>query len=1141
MQLRMNSVVFLSGKGAGMKQVRRNAAICSVLAMGVIWATGAFAASTTRTSSFAYDSASGLLTQEVVEPNQSTYRLETDYLLDAYGNKTQVTVSGIDIATRSSSAAYDAQGRFVVSATNALNRSESWQYDPRFGKPTSHTGPNGLTTTWSYDGFGRKILEVRPDGTQTAWAYLLDDGAYRIQATPLAADGVTQIGPQGTVYFDNLDREVKRETQGFDGSTIAASTQYDSIGRVQLKSRPYFSATDTQWAAYTYDALGRVLTETMPDSSVTQHAYHGLVTTDTNALNQTRTVTKNSQGKVVSVTDAANNTTSYSYDPFGNLTKTTDAVGNVVTASYDTRGRKISANDPNMGAWSYGYDTLDELVSQVDAKSQAAALSYDKLGRLTQRVEPDMTAAWIYDTAAHGIGKLSSESITAGADAGFQRTYSYDTLGRPSTVATTIGTTTYTIGGTYDANGRLSSVTYPSGFAVNYLYTSLGYAQQLTNSTTGQVYWTANARDAELHLLQDTAGNGVVSNRTFSATTGRMGSITAGLNGSSAVQNMSYTYAALGNLLTRADSNTGLSESLVYDVLNRLTQSTVGVSLTKAFSYDPIGNLLSKSDAGTYTYPAPGQPQPNAVLSISGSTISTTFTYDPNGNQTAGLGRIITYTSYNKPATITQGTRTISFGHDPEHQRFKQVTPEGTTFYFSAFGIYVECQSGANRWNEYLIVGGSTIGMRFLYSDESVYTRYFHYDHLGSVSVVTDENGNVLERDSYDAWGKRRYPDGTDDPSGSITSLTTRGFTDQEMLAVFNLVHLNGRVYDPLVGRMMSADPTVPDPLNGQAWNRYSYVGNNPLAFTDPTGYSWLSEAFNWIAGVFKRSLVQIAVSTVCAITPGCLPFLPLVAAVTSAVVAGVTTGKLSAALEAGLISGVTAFAFNAIGGVYNGVGQPEGSSAFAQADTLEGGDTPIALPEVRVTAPAYVPRVIGARSLGGGLVNGLGSGLTGSVVWPIAYQGTFHDYVRNELAASLRIQGWNVGVEIPVSMVYNNVLYRTRVDIMVTVPNTPGYRVIEVKTGMDPPLTEPQKYILPGIPNGYPVNVYGGYDGNHAITALGFQDGQLLPQPGSVTIFYQQDALSQFQVTRLDALAFGQPQYKIPLTWRAPGGIRWW
>jgi RHS repeat-associated protein len=211
--------------------------------------------------------------------------------------------------------------------------------------------------------------------------------------------------------------------------------------------------------------------------------------------------------------------------------------------------------------------------------------------------------------------------------------------------------------------------------------------------------------------------------------------------------------------------------------------------------------------------------------------------------------------------------------------------------------------------------------MRFLYSDESVYTRYFHYDHLGSVSVVTDENGAVLERDSYDAWGKRRYPDGTDDPSGSITSLTTRGFTDQEMLAVFNLVHLNGR----LVGRMMSADPTVPDPLNGQAWNRYSYVGNNPLAFTDPTGYSWLSEFIGWV-GSFLRSnpivgsIIRIAAIAGCSVA-GLGEVCAVVAATaSSAAVAGLTTGRLSTALKAGLVAGATTIAFYGVGSVASDV-----------------------------------------------------------------------------------------------------------------------------------------------------------------------------------------------------------------------------
>ncbi len=86
--------------------------------------------------------------------------------------------------------------------------------------------------------------------------------------------------------------------------------------------------------------------------------------------------------------------------------------------------------------------------------------------------------------------------------------------------------------------------------------------------------------------------------------------------------------------------------------------------------------------------------------------------------------------------------------------------------------------------------------------------------HLAPCSKFRGHLSAVVERDGYDAWGKRRFPTGADDPSGSIESQTTRGFTGQEELADVDLVHLNGRVYDPLVGRMMSADPMVPDPMN---------------------------------------------------------------------------------------------------------------------------------------------------------------------------------------------------------------------------------------------------------------------------------------------------------------------------------------
>src|SRR6266446_3679141 len=203
-----------------------------------------------------------------------------------------------------------------------------------------------------------------------------------------------------------------------------------------------------------------------------------------------------------------------------------------------------------------------------------------------------------------------------------------------------------------------------------------------------------------------------------------------------------------------------------------------------------------------------------------------------------------------------------------------------------------------------------------------------HTDNLSSIAVITDESGAVAERLSYDAWGKRRFPNGADDPSGNLNSRsqTTRGFTGQEELADVGLVHLNGRVYDPLGGRMMSADPFVPDPLNGQAWNRYSYVINNPLAFTDPNGYcflgmcSWgkaISTFFGRSFGVLFRefpilgNLFEIGASMLSVFCGPLAPVCAVAAAFTSTTfVVGVSSGNLGYALRAGFTAAATAAAF---------------------------------------------------------------------------------------------------------------------------------------------------------------------------------------------------------------------------------------
>ncbi|MDV8153020.1 RHS repeat-associated core domain-containing protein, partial [Acinetobacter pittii] len=133
--------------------------------------------------------------------------------------------------------------------------------------------------------------------------------------------------------------------------------------------------------------------------------------------------------------------------------------------------------------------------------------------------------------------------------------------------------------------------------------------------------------------------------------------------------------------------------------------------------------------------------------------------------------------------------------------------------------------------------------------------RYFHSDHLTSIEVITDATGAVVERLSYDPWGKRRNADGTVASTVLKGTKDSHGFTSHEMLDSIGLVHMNGRVYDPQVGRFTSADPTIDGADNLQGYNRYSYVHNNPGTLLDPSGYSWLSKVTKKIGHAFTTVL----------------------------------------------------------------------------------------------------------------------------------------------------------------------------------------------------------------------------------------------------------------------------------------------
>ena len=209
-----------------------------------------------------------------------------------------------------------------------------------------------------------------------------------------------------------------------------------------------------------------------------------------------------------------------------------------------------------------------------------------------------------------------------------------------------------------------------------------------------------------------------------------------------------------------------------------------------------------------------------------------------------------TWTSYDKPKRIADATTASTFDYAPERRRTRQVQVQGatttTTTYVGAVFEQVAKTGEATRRVHYIFAGGERVAV-YTSDDAPVVTtrlRYLHTDHLGSVDTVTDETGAVVERLSYDAFGKRRTASGagawTEAALAIVGAQTPRGFTGHEHLDALGLVHMNGRVYDSALGRFVSADPYVQFPESTQGLNRYGYVRNNSLGATDPGGYTEL-------------------------------------------------------------------------------------------------------------------------------------------------------------------------------------------------------------------------------------------------------------------------------------------------------------
>ena len=260
--------------------------------------------------------------------------------------------------------------------------------------------------------------------------------------------------------------------------------------------------------------------------------------------------------------------------------------------------------------------------------------------------------------------------------------------------------------------------------------------------------------------------------------------------------------------------------------------------------YDALGNLTSKSDVGSYSYDATKK---HAVVSAG----SNTYSYDANGNVTNRSGSTVLWTSYDLPFRIYGPDVWTHLHYGPNRQLWQQVTTTSgvaeTTTYVGELIEKVN-ESGVTTWKHYVEAPTGTAAVYLRRSDGTADTYYLTHDHLGSIDKVLNAAGGVVTvAESFTALGARRGSDWQGLPTAAelaaIAATTRAGFTGHDMLDSVGLIHMRGRVYDPLIGRFLSVDPRVRDITAVQSWNGYGYVEGRALSATDPSGFE-LEEIF---------------------------------------------------------------------------------------------------------------------------------------------------------------------------------------------------------------------------------------------------------------------------------------------------------
>lgn len=476
---------------------------------------------------------------------------------------------------------------------------------------------------------------------------------------------------------------------------------------------------------------------------------------------------------------------------------------------YDEYGRQTSLSDPDAGTTRFAYDALGRIVSSTDAKGVKTTNTYDAYGNLAKSTCGTATTTYTYGSTVATRRLLLSE--TNGSQT---IKYTYDKYHRLATKTYVIDGENFTYGYAYDLNNRLLSVQTPLG-KEEYVYDSYGNIEEILFA--GQTVWKL---DSYTGKTRTTTLGGTLKSRRATNNNGLLESQTLTQVNTGVIRSeQTYTFGAKsGNLERRAGVN-GADETFTYDRADRLTTVRKGSTVAMSMAYSPNGNIASKSDIGKYTY---GSSKPHAVTSVENAKKAI-----PEETQE------IVYTPFNKVQTVTQAGKKLTLAYGPDRQRSKTAYSNGAATQVRIYAGDFErlTQNGVTTCYQYVYSPDGLASIHVKPSDGSAVMHYAVADHLGSLLALYTSGFTQTYAAAYDAWGLQSVS--KDDVS------LRRGYCLHEHWDEFGLIDMNGRFYDPRLGRFLSPDPYVQDASNPQNFNRYSYCLNNPLKYNDPSGEFW--------------------------------------------------------------------------------------------------------------------------------------------------------------------------------------------------------------------------------------------------------------------------------------------------------------